>query len=1020
MRWKLRARLRVPTLVGTLGIAADVSSGEASGVVTSFTLTSSSGGSALQFALGHAFRMGDVPIAAALGADIAIQVTPKNYWPDGSLKYAIVSGLKTLTAGVAGSVVLSNGGTVASGSSLGTADLKATGITASIDCGAPGTVSWATTDWDAPFVTWVSGPAMSSWIYRKQVGSDAHLVGWLEVRLWSNGAVEVLPWIENGYVMVASPTNKSATYVFTLGGTQRFSAAIDLKHHQRTPLCSGSTFSHWLGTDPGIRPNHDKAYMQASGLVPSYRGAVAAGASVWSSLAQTYTPLQQGNYRLDMGDTGYSPTIGLLPQWDVLYLCSNDSRAYAGVICNSYSAGRYATHYRDEATKYPIEFSDYPNRVLGSGSNVADVGASTTSSYTPTPSGGGAPTWDVPHHPTVGYMAYLITGRRYFMEEVQFAASVNFLKVGDATRNFADGRFRTDAGATTPRGAAWALRTLALAATVTPDADTLAAEYLGSLKANADYYHGKYVASTANPFGFLAPYEDYNSGDSIWTGPAWQEDFFTACTGWWLALKPLMTGGLANLSAFFAWKANAIIGRLGGTASTDFLYRDAAQYTVAFSPSTSPDFDTGTGPWYSDWGAIYTATIGSANPGVAGDIRGGNYPEVTSYWGNLQPAIAYAVQHGVSGALTAYNRMVGAGNWATFSAGFNADPVWGVRPSTLPLWLADKAVNQGFAIANTRWDTLQISGRGQPFNYSGGGTDGNRLFVWGGGRADCNDNSMSAIDLSADVPAWSRLWGPTASGDIVSGNATWADGAPASRHSYGLGLYNPVDGLYHVLGGAGPPDVSQNINKHDAFDFTLAAASSFPWTSKATTPSGFTDSGTCVDASGNIYVANASAAANNGAVYKWTRSTDSVALWLDLGAFDGYSSMASDVANNRGIVCPVPGLSSPRELDFTAGTSSTITLNGDSIGSPSFSAAYDTFLQCYWLMRWSDGALFKLVRNSSTSYTATAVTPSGSGPGGTSGVTGYYPHNRFCYVSSLKGLAYSRNYDTNVWFMRTA
>lgn len=658
------------------------------GPIASFTLTSTVGGSSLPFSIGHAFKQGDVPSGATLGADTAVQVTSKNFWPDGSLKFAIISGRKTLTINVPATVTLATGGTVASGSTLTTTDLRATGVTASITCGAFGTVSWATTDWDSPVATWASGPEMSSWCYRKAVGADAHLVGWLEVRLWASGAVEVLPWIENGYVRVASPTSKSATYSFTLGGSSRFSGSIGLLNHNRTPLASSTTFTHWLGADPAIRPNHDKAYLMASAMVPTYRAVVGGGAAVWSGLTQTFTPLQQGNFRVDMGAVGYSNSIGLIPEWDVLYLVSNDARAYAGVICNAYGGGRYGTHYRDESTQLPIKFSDYPHTCLGTGSGVSGLGESSTNDFLPNNSGTSSPDWDTPHHPQIGYMAYLITGRRYFMEEVQFVANINFLKVGDLERSLSAGIFLPNIGALTPRGAAWALRSLALAATVTPDADALATEYLASVKSNADFNYTKYATGGNNPFGFVNPYENYNAPSAPWTGPIWQEDFFTASIGWMLAMKPLITGGLSNLSAFFAWKAISIIGRLGGTASTDFLYRDAAQYTVAFSSSASPDFNTGTGPWYSDWGAIYTATLGSANPGAGGDLRGGNYADATSYWGNLQPAIAYAVDHGVSGALTAYNRMIGASNWTLIlSTGsdptFNTDCVWSVKPRTV-------------------------------------------------------------------------------------------------------------------------------------------------------------------------------------------------------------------------------------------------------------------------------------------------------------------------------------------------
>src|SRR5437764_1418154 len=71
-------------------------------------------------------------------------------------------------------------GTSSALANLTTADLRATNATASIAAGSFGTASWSSTDWANPFMAWVSGPQMCSWIYRKPIGSDAHLVGWLE------------------------------------------------------------------------------------------------------------------------------------------------------------------------------------------------------------------------------------------------------------------------------------------------------------------------------------------------------------------------------------------------------------------------------------------------------------------------------------------------------------------------------------------------------------------------------------------------------------------------------------------------------------------------------------------------------------------------------------------------------------------------------------------------------------------------------------------------------------------------
>src|SRR4029078_9881571 len=120
-----------------------------------------------------------------------------------------------------------------------------------VDCGSFGSVSWAGGDWDSPAQIWITGPEMSSWVYRKPVGADPHLVAWLEVRLFAGGAVELLPWIENGYLRVAGPTNKSATFAFRINDVQRFSAAIDLPNHCRTPLVSNAV-SHWLSADPKV------------------------------------------------------------------------------------------------------------------------------------------------------------------------------------------------------------------------------------------------------------------------------------------------------------------------------------------------------------------------------------------------------------------------------------------------------------------------------------------------------------------------------------------------------------------------------------------------------------------------------------------------------------------------------------------------------------------------------------------------------------------------------------------------
>jgi hypothetical protein len=653
-------------------------------LVASFDLTSAVGGANLPFSLGYAFRKGDVPAGKHVVGDIpAFQVNGKNWWPDGSLKFATISGRVDLTAKTARKIKLGVGNAT-EGTALTTADLRATGASAAIGAGSFGSVTWSGADWDAPFHAWISGPQMSSWIYRKPVANDPHLVAWLEVRLYLGGAVEILPWVENGYLNVAGPINKNADFSFSLGGAERFRKSFDLPNHCRSVLIDGTSFSYWLAHDPAIVPTHDKAYLQATRLVPSYGAFIPQTARVWSLLAQAYSPLQQGNYSNGMSQAGYQPAIGLLPEWDVLYLASNNIKAYAGVIANAYGAGRFGIHYRDETTNRPFKFSRYPNLVADGGpsSGISNSGASSKNTFTPVAQGTAAQGWATSHHPSVGFTAYLLTGRFYFMEQVQFAANINYLKNTDHVRKFSAGVFLSNAGANTTRGAGWAFRTLAQAACVTPDADTgLRSEYIASMAANVDFYHATYVGQPNNPFGFVAPYSNYTGGAGYYSEAAWMQDFVTAAFGYAIDLEPGMPHvSVVRLTSFFAWKAQSIIGRLGGTAPTDYLYCRAAEYTIAVAPSETSNFENGSGPWYKNWGEIYADTLRTPNPGSVGALSGGNFPDPTSYWGNLQPAIAYAVQHKVIGAHEAYARMRGAPNWSQISDRFNDSPVWSVVP----------------------------------------------------------------------------------------------------------------------------------------------------------------------------------------------------------------------------------------------------------------------------------------------------------------------------------------------------
>jgi hypothetical protein len=1012
---------------------------------------------AAPYSLGYAFRRGDVPADKAVTGDTGtIQVIPKNRWPDGSLKFAVLAGLADVTAGAdtkIGLMIIPTPTTVPT--TLKTAKLRATEIVAEIGCGAYGTVSWSGADWDAPFQTWLAGPVMSSWIYRKPVGGDKHLVAWLEVRLWASGAVEVLPWIENGYLRVADPTNKSAIFTFMLGKTRRVSTAIDLKHHQRTPLINGTALSYWLAADPGVTGRQDSAYLQASELVPTYQAKVDAGNAVMQSLVTSYQPLQSGNFNYDndnMASSGYQDPIGLLPRHDVLYLTSDAALTYGAVVRNAFSAGRYAIHYRDENTNRPLRFSSYPTLNIGDNQGFKDTGGSTTGSYTPTPTGGNAPGWDVAHSPSVGYLAYLVTGRWYFMEEVQFATTANYLGNGDnaSLRTGSKGLVQPCTDCWQTRSTAWDWRARVQALCVTPDDDiALRSEFIASVEANIDHFHGRYVAKPNNPFGWIKPGEAYDG--AIRLGSPWQQDFVTAAFGFSVSLGlPVSAAAVTKLNEFFQWKARSAVGRLGDNEA--FWYVNAVPYNVMISPTQMPDYDNGTGPWYPSEAAVYEATY-AAVPAWMGKVDGvlaAEYlPGERALWGNLLPAIAYAVRHGVPGADAAYARILAASNWPALCEAFNTQPVWSVQPAgyvapTVPVvvapvqpattsggtpaWMAGKPLNEWFEIPGT-------SGAGgaavDAFSGMCVRDDTSEIFIaLAGGHGQGYDNRVVSLDLRLNTPTWvTRKAASTVTANDV---AYYPDGTPSSVHTYTNIHWIPRRNRVMTIGRNGTYPNSYTFTTVDGFNPDTNA-----WDAAGTWP----------DVPAGHY---GFARGQNGDVWlsgsRWNQATATTTTfdsWLiyphQPGAWDSLRNQVFilQFGNGQGFN-PELGLMAYKMS--STGVQSTVTLNPSAAltalqnDAPTYSAMEydpdnDRFLSYPGAKNTNIGnvpnpnpeRVYVITPNSGSNWDV-SILNLGAGsarptatPSGGSGINA-----RFRYVPALKGFVLLPQGSSNLFFIRTA
>lgn len=685
--------------------------------------------------MGMALRLGEIPQGRSVVVDgvVGAQVDIRNRWADGSVKFALVSGRADVNAGVPLTATLRAGTASSVGTPLTEADLLASGVDATVQfaggsvarlrnligISAVASASGAVTGGRVRVLA--TGPQMSAWLYAAPLGGSPHLMAWFEVRFYGGNVVHVLPWVENGWTRVAGCAGLAGRLTFTLNGSLLFDAQdVHLANHCRVVAQDAVGVGHWAGTANDLYAAPDPEYLQLSLLVPSYFADTANSTRNLDGLAQRYSPAlfgqlttsprdslgngtQNGDFDAAMGAGGYHAGIGLLPAWDAFYLTSRaDQRAWRSVIANAFGYGRYGVHFRDELTLRPVVHTDVPNKTLRQGSNhgISDVGANQLGNAEILPAVGsltvGTQTlkpesWSQTHHPSAGFLAYLLTGHEYFLELSQFVAGTCFLRQNNLQRDYVNGiqyTFRE-----TTRGAAWGLRSIFQAAVISADGSPPQAAFAALAASNVRVYHNDYIVSPCGSFGVPRPFSNFqaSASPSRYNVNAWELDFWVAAWGYGVRLGvPFAAARQTEMEAFFQWTGQWIVGRLGPLAdATTYGYTAAGRensVTIANTSNDSPWINN-QGPWLSNWGEAFRLTHNGASNATntnsalgSFDSNNGSFPVAEGYWGNLQPAIAYAVDLRVPGAVAGYARMTNAPNWSQLVGTVSAAPVWAVRP----------------------------------------------------------------------------------------------------------------------------------------------------------------------------------------------------------------------------------------------------------------------------------------------------------------------------------------------------
>lgn len=434
--------------------------------------------------------------------DLATQTDVKTTWSDGSIRFAIVSA----SVPAAGTYPIT-----AASPSMGS--VSPTIPNASVQLTIGGVRYTAALPPSKSNDPWLNGPLVSEWrTTAAPVDPSGRPHPFLRVifdtRSYVDGPERVDVTVEN---VLDRPDATSVSYsVDILAGGQTLYHHDTLTHYWMT---------RWrqvidLGLAAAeVTPDLGPAYQ--AGALPIYMDSVPD--YVDSPTGPTFDLLGRGGLSYDsMWVSGGRPEIAPYPDWTARYLVHLDPAQRQFVLANGDLSGSQPIHIRS-ADGDRISIDSIPDFWLDPRAHP----------WQPGPVGD----WDargplVPdsaHQPSLAYVPYLLTGDRYYADEM--TAWGDFDLLASFTSNVYEGQRGESQGllrGNQIRGFAWALRNLADAAAYLPDADP-AKPYFTAKVANNMEWLEEWATTQSTPLGpaWIAGRSDAGDpeGTRAWIAP---------------------------------------------------------------------------------------------------------------------------------------------------------------------------------------------------------------------------------------------------------------------------------------------------------------------------------------------------------------------------------------------------------------------------------------------------------------------------------------------------------------------
>lgn len=482
--------------------------------------------------ISRVFVQGEIPgfAQAVVGSTpVLTQCDVKNRWPDGSLKFAIVSFVmpsislnSSVTVSFVNQSTGNNSGFLSQAGMLDTAfDFDSTiHMTGSISQ----TVSARAMLTNGNFRYWLQGPIVTAVILEDRTQARSYDTDFGDgskalhpiFEAWfypTNHKVEVGATMENAWVSsTLSNSMRDLTYQPTITAG---AASPTVVFTQASMIHIGASRWHkrfWVGGAPGsLHLDHNLKYLVQTRAIPNYDTSLTIASTLIQAKTSNFTGQETidgsssgiGRFDKNLAASGASDWIGLMSTWETIYLMTMNEGLRTETLTQADLAGRIPFHYREaDSNAGTGHFFDNNGAVdtfgrtvsvnarhqltLGQinwlnpcdgtlGADMINIGSVDAQSWVTSRD----------HIPSWGYVPYLMSGRYFYLEELEYEASFILMsKLGCYGGNFArqgEAGYLNDSQL---RGNAWSYRTLAYAAFISPDGSAEKAYYEDKLANN--------------------------------------------------------------------------------------------------------------------------------------------------------------------------------------------------------------------------------------------------------------------------------------------------------------------------------------------------------------------------------------------------------------------------------------------------------------------------------------------------------------------------------------------------------